>query len=265
MTETDQVVSALTKSVHDLDASRRVGWAKMFSAVERLDVAERDRSIAKEDRQLFCQRLSYLYGFFERYLEWLGEPGKIASRELHMALSRVSSEPIRSVLDSTEMRHGREHAERVADSYPADQVYEAFHPLAVQKVKRSIKREKRKAKTNVLLDSPGYQEIRRAVLDELISESGLTNESEMRSRLKQQPYFDPGMRIYTWGQLRRAAKMLKAAMGRKDRFGVEDLVRLVAQELRMTLNEGIGGEGSGRTDGSPGREGIGSAGTERDR
>lgn len=53
---------ALVKSVHVMDASRRVGWAKYFSSVEAADELARDLNMARSDSDLMCRFAGYLYG-----------------------------------------------------------------------------------------------------------------------------------------------------------------------------------------------------------
>ncbi len=53
---------ALAKAVNVMDSSRRVGWAKAYSAAEQADAAARDANIARGDRDAFQRGLSYLYG-----------------------------------------------------------------------------------------------------------------------------------------------------------------------------------------------------------
>lgn len=59
MTDT---TGALIKSIDCLDASRRVGWAKMFDAKRRADMAEQDLNIVREDAELLCRFGAFTYG-----------------------------------------------------------------------------------------------------------------------------------------------------------------------------------------------------------
>ena len=57
-----EVVGAFVKSVNDLDASRRVAWAKMYAALQRGEEAERQLAIAREDNLLLSRFAGFSYG-----------------------------------------------------------------------------------------------------------------------------------------------------------------------------------------------------------
>jgi hypothetical protein len=78
MSETVDVVPALTKAVHDLDASRRVGWAKALDGAERIDDLERQLAMLQSELDTLRAAYIRLNGFvqnlqYERAPSWDAE------------------------------------------------------------------------------------------------------------------------------------------------------------------------------------------------
>lgn len=71
-----QTVDALSKSVLDLDASRRVGWARAYEASSREDDALRDLNIARSDLALLTRFAAYAFGV----LQQVGAEGPVSRR-----------------------------------------------------------------------------------------------------------------------------------------------------------------------------------------
>jgi hypothetical protein len=94
---TNEVITALTKSVSTIDAARRVGWAKMFDAAAREEIAQKNLSIAKEDTILLAAFAGFLYGMV---IEGLPDGANAAARH--------PSHIIRSALPEGAMNAGRE-------------------------------------------------------------------------------------------------------------------------------------------------------------
>lgn len=59
---------ALARSVLSIDGARRVGWARAFSAEEKLDDLSADLNRAMGDRENFKSGLSFLWGFTVEFL-----------------------------------------------------------------------------------------------------------------------------------------------------------------------------------------------------
>ena len=60
--DTSETVKAFVKSVNDMDASRRVGWAKMYAALAAGEKAERELGIAREDLALLSKFGGFTFG-----------------------------------------------------------------------------------------------------------------------------------------------------------------------------------------------------------
>jgi hypothetical protein len=64
-TAESDVVCALTRSVHAIDGSRRVGWAKSFAAEQKADGLSRDLNIARADIAILTRYAATLHGILE--------------------------------------------------------------------------------------------------------------------------------------------------------------------------------------------------------
>lgn len=76
MTKDSETVKALTTAVHDLDTSRRVGWAKQYEASGRLDEALRDLNICRGDRESLIHYASFMHGLLQSLNSGLLEASK---------------------------------------------------------------------------------------------------------------------------------------------------------------------------------------------
>lgn len=92
-----EVVSAVVKSVNDMDASRRVGWAKMYAALATGEKAERELAIAREDIAL----LSKFAGFSFGALQSLG------LRDIYKCYCKGDLDQLQSYFPSGAMNSGR--------------------------------------------------------------------------------------------------------------------------------------------------------------
>lgn len=62
MTNPTGQIEALTKSVNDLDASRRVGWARSYEAATKHEETERDLNVARGDLAMVTKLAAYMFG-----------------------------------------------------------------------------------------------------------------------------------------------------------------------------------------------------------
>ena len=62
MSAVTEQVEALSKAVLSTDAGRRVGWAKVFAAEEKLSSASRDLNIMRAERDILYRYASTLHG-----------------------------------------------------------------------------------------------------------------------------------------------------------------------------------------------------------
>lgn len=101
MTGPDNVHKALAKSVDQLDASRRVGWAKYHELETRQGDILRDLNMARSDIEIYRRALSRALG---------AVAGAFGERDFDGVLSQVvgynSSLAIQHALDETELVHG---------------------------------------------------------------------------------------------------------------------------------------------------------------
>lgn len=58
----DETLDAFVKSIHTLDTSRRVGWAKLFAALDRLELLEAENNRLSEDNKLLSMVCGFSYG-----------------------------------------------------------------------------------------------------------------------------------------------------------------------------------------------------------
>lgn len=71
-TEPSETIAALAKSVNDLDASRRVGWAKAFDAQQAKEEADILAAHAQSDRDDLRKMVSFLFGYLTAFSEGIG-------------------------------------------------------------------------------------------------------------------------------------------------------------------------------------------------
>lgn len=57
------------KAIGGIDASRRVGWAKAYSAEEKADDLARDLNMARADKEIYRKHLSWLLGFLTTWIQ----------------------------------------------------------------------------------------------------------------------------------------------------------------------------------------------------
>lgn len=160
VTETE-TIGAFVRSVNDIDASRRVGWAKMYAAQAAADKAERELGIAREDLTLLSRFAGYTFGalqgfgLYEIYQGYLhGDRSKLTTYfpDGAMKLGREAAE-----------RYGSDWRHRIADKTA---YYEA-------RAKASDANEMQ------------FKAAKRQVHRELAAEFGFADEAEMRAYLNQ--------------------------------------------------------------------------------
>lgn len=103
----EQVVEALTKSIHAIDGSRRVGWAKAFAAEESADEAHRIAALTAEDRSAYRRGASFLWGVVIGLTQGFGAP------EIKDELFTETGE-LELLLDPKVSAAGRRRGERIA-------------------------------------------------------------------------------------------------------------------------------------------------------
>lgn len=136
MIDTDPAVTgALVKSVHALDASRRVGWAKAYSATSKLDEALRESNLFRGDRDAYRNGISFLHGLFIR----LAEEGGRGGAWLTEAIARHMTPD--QLLDSVLVSKGRAEGERIIR---ADETYQEEASIARASQSRKAVRGPRK-------------------------------------------------------------------------------------------------------------------------
>lgn len=146
--DVDQI-NALSKAVLSIDGSRRVGWAKAFAAIRQLDSASQDLNIARIDRLLFREKLSYLWGFTDVVLNNSGRTGGVLSKLLREDMGvedhRYSDN---AVLDRGYVIQGRKTARallgKIADDYGSTNLTGGLEG-GVAKI-RKARREKKERK-----------------------------------------------------------------------------------------------------------------------
>lgn len=94
----EEVITALATSVNGLDASRRVGWAKMYAALAAGEKAERELAIAREDIALLSKFAGFTYGALQ----------ELGLRDIYHAYLRGDLDALQTYFPSGAMRHGRE-------------------------------------------------------------------------------------------------------------------------------------------------------------
>ena len=65
MSTEQETIDALSASVKDIDASRRVGWAKAYDSTAKLDEMARMYNLAKGDAEMWRRGASYTVGFVQ--------------------------------------------------------------------------------------------------------------------------------------------------------------------------------------------------------
>lgn len=65
MSDSQETVDALAKSVKGLEAGRRVGWARSYGAEEREQEALRDLNVARGDLAMVAKFAGFLFGLIQ--------------------------------------------------------------------------------------------------------------------------------------------------------------------------------------------------------
>lgn len=99
-----EAVGHLIKALAGTEASRRVGWARSYTAEERLDQALRDQEELRVQRDIMRGAASFLFGFVT------GRGDGIVDEALHRWRKEVAA-----VFDPEVVRAGRKAAEDLAD------------------------------------------------------------------------------------------------------------------------------------------------------
>jgi hypothetical protein len=131
VTEQQETISALTRSVTALDASRRVGFGKAFTAQAKLDEALHDLNVARADRDIYRRSTSWLYGFIEQYVD------NNSREETKQAVAAIIGDLSR-VLDSVVLRKGRKDGLTAARWNPRRDI-EASRAAKVESMQASEK------------------------------------------------------------------------------------------------------------------------------
>lgn len=111
MTSTEEAVAALSKSVHQLDNARRVGWAKSYEAEGRISDIERDLAVARGDSAVLARLGGVLWGFI------LEMEGGSAPEPLKAILNIRA---VTSMLQQNALNAGREAAIRHVETLPSE-------------------------------------------------------------------------------------------------------------------------------------------------
>lgn len=118
--ETTDALSALAKSVHVINASRRVGWAKAYEAEANLDSALHDVNIFRSDRDVYRKALSFMFGMFSSLMDT-----KSATRNLlRQAVEAYGGVDV--VLDGRSVEKGRRRGDAIK---AADETYQEEHSI----------------------------------------------------------------------------------------------------------------------------------------
>ena len=157
---TDDTTTALTKSVLNMDASRRVGWAKAFSAEASADDLARQVNIATSERDIFRRYAGYVTGFLQRYSQ---EPlAPLTQTLIDEAIGNRDA-----VLDSVDLQNGRELAAAAIRGWSDAQADRADRQLA--------------KKGRVRESSRLYKDARQSELRRLAARYGFANGREFES------------------------------------------------------------------------------------
>lgn len=105
-----QQVEALSKAVVGIDGSRRVGWAKAFAALEKVDTLEHDLGIKGEDRDIYRDKFSFAWGYLRRIMDDFGTPGSILNADIRSCCGVSERVDEDGVLNHAQARAGVEAA-----------------------------------------------------------------------------------------------------------------------------------------------------------
>ncbi|OYN76843.1 hypothetical protein [Mycolicibacterium sphagni] len=155
------VVAALTKSVHSTEASRRVGWARMYAALAAGEKAERELGIAREDIALLSKFAGFTYGALQA----------LGLRDIYHAYLRGDLDQLQSYFPNGAMQHGRE----VGSTWGKDWINRLADKTEYYKARAAAHEvnEKQWAAAKV------------AAANELATEYGFASADEMREYLAQ--------------------------------------------------------------------------------
>lgn len=110
VTQQPTVTSALVKSVHAMDSSRRVGWAKAFAAAEQAEEAHRIAALTAGDRDAYRWGASFLWGVL---MEWTN--GLDAPEVRDHLIDNIGE--LAFILDTSAVSTGRRRGRRLADAF----------------------------------------------------------------------------------------------------------------------------------------------------
>lgn len=94
-----------------IDGARRAGWAKYFSAQERIDALSRDLNVITDEREIMRKALSRMYGFLRVYVQAAHGPHALISMQTMI-------DGLAPVLDDVHVRAGAAEAHSLVSNEP---------------------------------------------------------------------------------------------------------------------------------------------------
>ncbi|MCV7174808.1 hypothetical protein [Mycolicibacterium sphagni] len=161
MTDTlaTETASALAVSVHAVDASRRVGWARMYAAAANAERFERELGIAREDIALLSKFAGFTYGALQA----------LGLRDIYKAYLRGDLDQLQTYFPNGAMNHGREVGSQWVEDWKVRIVDKTRYYEARAAMREANEKQMAAA--------------RHLVAEEMAAEYGFTSTDEMRNYL----------------------------------------------------------------------------------
>lgn len=156
-----ETVGAFAKSIHDMDASRRVGWAKMYAAIEAGEQAQRELAIAREDLALLSKFAAFTYGALQA----------LGLRDIYHAYLKGDLDQLQTYLPHTQINMGR----NVGKGWREGWIARLADKTAMYEARARMQEASEKQMVAA----------RYLVLEQLCEEYGFADEDDLRAHLQQ--------------------------------------------------------------------------------
>ena len=158
-TAEESPAALIAKATQGLDASRRVGWAKMYEALARGEKAERELAIAREDLALLSKFAGFTYGALQA----------LGLRDIYRAYLKGDLDKLQSYLPNGAINMGR----NVGEGWRRDWIARLADKTAMYEARAKM----REANERQMAAA------RHQVREELMQEYGFADESALRAHL----------------------------------------------------------------------------------
>lgn len=159
--DSSETVKAFVKSVNDMDASRRVGWAKMYAALAAGEKAERELGIAREDLALLSKFAAFTYGALQ----------SLGLRDIYHAYLKGDLDQLQTYFPSGAMNMGR----NVGQGWRRDWIARLADKTAMYEARAKAQE----------VNEGQMVAAKHLVREELCEEYGFADEDELRAFLAQ--------------------------------------------------------------------------------